>query len=1020
MAKENRLVLLKTANKLFRQGKIGPAIKEYNKILGIKPNDLEVRRIIGDLQLKHNNNAGAVEQFEWIADYYLKEGFFAKAIAMYKRITRLDPNYEGVSVKLAELYTKQGLIIEAKQMYLDLAEENKRKNHHKKALDMYKKILEFDRNNIKMRLLLADNYLREGLEDNAIGEYLTASEILMNKKDFQRAEELLLDTFKKVKNLKITEKLVNCYIGQGKEKKAIDLLTGLGSQLFKHLDLLKILGELYFKNNLINEAEKIYRKITEINAEETEIIMKLGRVYLQRNEYDKTYQLFLPIIEKNLKEKKFEEATSLLRFIIASNNSYIPALQKLSSIFKLTGKKNNLIALYESLIPIYEQQEMKEELKKILEELIELSDSSFTYQEQLARLTGKGVKFEEESENEREQEFVNFNLRVVEDAIKESDYDKAVELLKKTEDAFPKNLDVRLKLFDVYQLANDIDSLLEEGIELMTLYKSLNKTEEHKKLLDKLYTLKPNDERLIGMVGDEKTSIDITFDKEELKDKMSEISDPNLKEINLPKEIPLDIPDEIEDTGGVKDVFVLSDDDNFPPPKPEIEIEKEQSDSMQKSDTHSDKENSKDLSSVFTELDFYINDGYFGDAEKLIEELRELYPENSGLIGRIEKLKQARETSPKETEVSDVLKNIDDAFEIKSTLSDESEMIHEAQSSKNDGNGKKGKDQDEIKIKEQDLPDIGDEAFEIEMEEPENTDNIPIFEIDKEQVIQSPSVEKHEKTDDFKLSSSSSDLFQLAEDDNIVPVTSQADQKVLEDSGISSESDILDIDSIFEKEGKPVKEKKKEFESNPDTPFKDIDQEEVLFEGEEDLFKEEVLILEDDEYFEVENTVEGELESIKFWLKEVERQRTSTVEKNMMEIFEEFKKGVEEKIGQQDYDTRYNLGIAYKEMGLIEEAIHEFLISSKHPLKLFDSAGLLGICFREKGMYEDSLSWLEKALDTPDRMNEEYLAIRYEIVATYLKMENYQLALKTAEDIMDENPKFRNVSEIYDKLKKNI
>lgn len=1020
MPKENRLVLLKSANKLFRQGKIGPAIKEYNKILGIKPNDLEVRRIIGDLQLKQNNTSGAVEQFEWIADYYLKEGFFAKAIAMYKRITRLDPNYEGVSVKLAELYTKQGLIIEAKQMYLDLAEENKRKNNHKKALDMYKKILEFDRNNIKMRLLLADNYLREGLEDNAVGEYLTAADILMNKKDFQRAEELLLDTFKKVKNLKITEKLVNCYIGQEKEKNAIDLLTSLGSQLFKHLDLLKILGELYFKNNLINEAEKIYRKITEINAEETEIIMKLGRVYLQRNEYDKTYELFLPVIEKNIKEKKFEEATSLLRFIIASNNSYIPALQKLSSIFKLTGKKNNLIALYESLIPIYEQNEMKEDLKKILEELIELSDSSFTYQEQLARLTGKGVKLDDEGENEREQEFVNFNLRVVEDAIKESDYDKAVEILKKTADAFPKNLEVRLKLFDVYQLANDIEALLEEGIELMDLYKSLNKSEEHKKLFEKLYTLKPDDERLIGMAGDEKTSIEITFDREELKDNMSEISDPNLKEINVPDHIPVDIPEEIEDTGRVKDVFVLSEDDGLPSPKPEIEFEKEQSDSIQKSDTHSDKETSKDLSSVFTELDFYINDGYFGDAEKLIEQLRELYPENSGLINRINKLKQARGKNKKETDISDVLKNIDEAFEIKSTLADESEMIQDIQSSKKKLIEKDGKVQDEIKIKEHELPEIDNEMFEIEMEEPENTDNIPIVEIDKDQLIQSPSAEKREKTDDFKLSSSSEDLFQLGEDDKIIPTAPHADHSAQEDSGISSESDILDIDSIFEKEGSAAKEHGRESDSGMDTPFKDIDKDEVLFEGEEDLFKEEVIILEDDEYFEIEKVVDGELTSIEFWLKEVERQRTSTVEKNMMEIFEEFKKGVEEKIGQQDYDTRYNLGIAYKEMGLIEEAIHEFLISAKHPLKFFDSAGLLGICFRENGMYEDSLTWLEKALDTPDRMKEEYLAIRYEVVATYLKMENYQQALKTTEDIMDENPKFRNVSEIYDKLKKNI
>ena len=239
---------------------------------------------------------------------------------MYKRITRINPNYEGVSVKLAELYTKQGLIIEAKQIYLDLAEESKRKNNHKKALDMYKKILEFDRNNIKMRLLLADNYFREGLESNAVNEYLTAADILMHKKDFQKAEELLLSTSQKVKDVRVVEKLIGCYTSRGNDQKAIELLRGLGSELFKDINLLKLLGELYFRNNQIEEAEKIYKKVTEISSEETEIVMKLGRVYLQRNEYDKTYKLFLPVVEGHLKDKKYEDATSLLRFIIASNN----------------------------------------------------------------------------------------------------------------------------------------------------------------------------------------------------------------------------------------------------------------------------------------------------------------------------------------------------------------------------------------------------------------------------------------------------------------------------------------------------------------------------------------------------------------------------------------------------------------------------------------------------------------------------------------------------------------------------
>ncbi|MDQ1354578.1 MAG: hypothetical protein QG657_4887, partial [Acidobacteriota bacterium] len=359
MATDKRLALLKSANKLFRQGKTDAAIKEYLQIIAIKPDDLEVRRIVGDLYIRQNNNRGAIEQFDRIADYYMKEGFYAKAIAMYKRITRIDPNYEEALYKLADLYSKQGLVMEAKQIYLDMAEECKRQNNQKKALGMYKKILEFDRYNIKMRILLADNYLKEGMNDNAVEEYAASADILLNKKEYPRAEELLVNILNKLKHPKLIEKMLACYTAQNNDDKAIDLLASLGAELFKNINLLKLLGELYLKKNRMTEAEKIFIKIAEVDPEETEVIMRLGKVYLQREEFDRTFQLFLPVVEKNIKDNKFEEAASLLRFIIATNNSYLPALNKLASVFKLSGKTNNLIALYESLLPVYEKNGMR-------------------------------------------------------------------------------------------------------------------------------------------------------------------------------------------------------------------------------------------------------------------------------------------------------------------------------------------------------------------------------------------------------------------------------------------------------------------------------------------------------------------------------------------------------------------------------------------------------------------------------------------------------------------------------------
>jgi tetratricopeptide (TPR) repeat protein len=941
MAVENRLKTLQLADKLFKQGKIEAAIKEYQKIIDAKPDDLEVRRIIGDLFLKLNKLPEAFRQFEWISDFYLKEGFFTKAIAMYKRITRLDPQNETVSFKLADLYSKQGLTIEAKQIYLELAEEYKRQNNQKKALGIYKKILELDRSNIKMRILLADNYLREGMKEEAVNEYLTASDILIKKKEFAQTEELLMQTYGKVKHLKIFEKLISCYVTQGNSSKAIQMLRNLGDEIFKHLNLLKILGELYFKNNLIEEAEQIYKRIAEIDSNETEVIMKLGKVYLQREEIDKAYQLFLPTIDRFIEKEKFDEANSLLRFIITSNNSYLPALNKLAAIFKATKKTSSLIALYESLLPIYEQKNMRSELIGVLNELIELSDAPFAYQEMLGRLTGEPAA--EEEENKQEREFIAFQLNNADLALKNNNFKKAIDLLKTAQNAFPNNIDIRNKLFDVFQMSNDIDALLAEGIELLKIYKKENREEEYKVMLDKLTKLKPNDERLLDLSGHERTNIEIDFDHAEMIEQIKELQQPGLGEMEIDG-----------NRGEEEDIFLLKGEDSL--------------------QMKTEAESKKGLSSHLAELDFYISEGYFSNAEKALERLRKEYPESREVQSRLDRVKKAKGIQPDKTDSIRVKPGVTEKIEIESSISQESDILQKFEDSRVEIKLDSLLNQSDEKIVSNDFAEIDNLQFEIEMEEPESREAPPLIEIDPEQIIQAPTGSKKSKAGD--------------------------------PSYMGSSADFLDIDNIFTSDEAPA---------GSESPFRDIDESD-LAESEVDILKSESLFLEEEDFFELEKLVPQELSAIKHWVEELQKQRTSTIEKNMMEIFKEFKKGVDEKIGQEDYDTRYNLGIAYKEMGLIEEAIHEFLISSKHPLKFFDSAGLLGICFREKGMMDEAIGWFEKALGTPDRKDDEYNAVKYELVQTAKLKDDFLYAKKLAFEILKKDPNYRDIKAVFAEL----
>src|SRR5207344_222923 len=101
-------------------------------------------------------------------------------------------------------------------------------------------------------------------------------------------------------------------------------------------------------------------------------------------------------------------------------------------------------------------------------------------------------------------------------------------------------------------------------------------------------------------------------------------------------------------------------------------------------------------------------------------------------------------------------------------------------------------------------------------------------------------------------------------------------------------------------------------------------------------------------------------------------------EASLEEIFREFKKGVEQQLSPEDYETHFNLGIAYKEMGLIDEAIGEFQLASKDPGRAVECCSMLGLCFLEKGMPQLAIKWYRKGLETPRIKETETIGLLYD------------------------------------------
>ena len=144
----------------------------------------------------------------------------------------------------------------------------------------------------------------------------------------------------------------------------------------------------------------------------------------------------------------------------------------------------------------------------------------------------------------------------------------------------------------------------------------------------------------------------------------------------------------------------------------------------------------------------------------------------------------------------------------------------------------------------------------------------------------------------------------------------------------------------------------------------------------------------------------------------------------LSDIFAEFKEDVEESADQaEDPDTHYNLGVAFKEMGLLDEAIGELqkvchAIEKGHPFsQVMQAYTWLAHCFLEKGAPEASVKWYEKALHVPAIDEEAKLAVYYELGSAYEAAGNKRLALQNFNEVYSNNIDYRDVAERIKGLK---
>lgn len=135
------------------------------------------------------------------------------------------------------------------------------------------------------------------------------------------------------------------------------------------------------------------------------------------------------------------------------------------------------------------------------------------------------------------------------------------------------------------------------------------------------------------------------------------------------------------------------------------------------------------------------------------------------------------------------------------------------------------------------------------------------------------------------------------------------------------------------------------------------------------------------------------------------------LESDVLEIFEEFKKGLAKDLEAEDYETHYNLGIAYKEMGLVDDAIKEFQHARNDPAFFVRASTILGMCYMQKGLYSLAIDAFSSALMKIDPSDETHWSAKYDLAEAYERNGEKDEAMRLYTEVYGWNARFRDVAD---------
>ncbi|MFZ5786776.1 MAG: tetratricopeptide repeat protein [Acidobacteriota bacterium] len=905
MSTVKRDQILQEADKLAAKGKVDAAVKEYRRALEQIPNDTNTLNRLGDLLVRANRIPEAIEAFQKVAEHFAGDGFFLKAIAIYKRINRLDPQRTETYERLADLYFKQGLAVEGRQNLLTLADWFVRSRNLNDAVRIYRRLADLEPSNFPARAKLIDLLVQAGdvggvtREIDSLGRTLLGRGMLDEAiKLYHRALDLHPES---------TDFLAPCVDSlakSGRVTQAVELARK-GLEAGKcGLELRRAAAAAFAEAGDVDEARALLEAVLPEIGERTDIIQVYGDIIIRSGEAEAAKDLLLPAVDRLIAARDTQRAATLLKRLLRGAPGDVDVLERAAKVFDRREDPDLVFTVEAALADAYFRADRRPEALDLYRRLVLHDPENSMFAQRFQALGGRSaqrieaparpvpapslpepkvVEEVEPAEDEVEVEFVDvdFAEAVVEDA--------PLPEIVPLSGAAPS--------FDQTGPRPPADSVAELYTEALVFakYGLVEKAVSH---LNRLLGLEPGHEDarvLLASLSPGPT-------------------------VAAPAPVPAPAS-------------------HAAPPAPSP-------------------------APVWSAAATTPVEASFGGVPAAPPDAQPV-PERSGVgTVRIEDLETILGLGDVGRPPSRPVASAAPAPSFDFSLPTPLGGFEAGPSAPLEWSAPAAPEAPAPELQ----PEVPASDHEEEVEE---LDQAVEF-VDMSGALAGPSPDQLREVD-----------FYIGQGllDEAARLIARLREAFPDHQDVASRQALLKARGWDEAAPAPSAE--------PSAA---------------ELFSEE------EQFFDLARELEQELAEDEL-VAEARGAQPTGGDVSIEELFKEFQRGVAEQVSEADYDTHFNLGLAYREMGLLDEAIGEFQLSSKFPGLFVESTSMIGACYLDKGLPEQAAEWYQRALTSPDLSADVEWGLRYELGQAYELAGNTATALAQFVELLNLNPGFRDVVE---------